>query len=90
MYRIVVMTGNPHEGKFKWPCIRWIMNSDACWVCLGIVADLKSDDSLRVIASLTELNDLLNMSGEEISIGFPIETTVLAFFRWSGGGLCCP
>ncbi|KAF4676599.1 Ubiquitin-protein ligase [Perkinsus olseni] len=41
-----------------------------------ITSDLKADDSIRVIAALTELNDVLNMSGEEIALGFPVETAV--------------
>ncbi|KAF4698961.1 Ubiquitin-protein ligase, partial [Perkinsus olseni] len=35
-----------------------------------ITSDLKAGDSIRVIAALTELNDVLNMSGEEIALGF--------------------
>ncbi|KAF4731070.1 Ubiquitin-protein ligase [Perkinsus olseni] len=41
-----------------------------------ITSDLKAGDSIRVIAALTELNDVLNMSGEEIALGFPVETAV--------------
>ncbi|KAF4653565.1 Ubiquitin-protein ligase, partial [Perkinsus chesapeaki] len=46
-----------------------------------IMTELKSDDSLRVIAALTELNDILNLSGEEIALGFPVESAVPLLVR---------